>query len=69
VPVKRKRPRPIVEALPLQRSANVHLIRTATRPSIGGRAGLVIAQGPPRVRPMRQVLDEVVKELAILAWQ
>jgi hypothetical protein len=58
-----------IEALLLQRrSSNVHLLRTATRPSIGGRAGLGIAQGPPKVRPMSQVLGEVVKELVIFAW-
>ena len=49
-----------VEALPFQRkSSNVHLLRTATHPSIGGRAGLGIAQGPPKVRTMRQVFGEV----------
>ena|SRR5689334_14090181 len=65
VPVKRKRLDRNVEALPLQRrSSNVHLLRTATHPSIGGRAGLGIAQGPPKVRPMWQVVGEVL----ILAW-
>ena len=54
-----------IEALLLQRrSSNVHLLRTATHPSIGGRAGLGIAQGPPKVRPMRQVVGEVL----IFAW-
>src|SRR5215469_7532292 len=58
-----------VEALPLKRrSSNVHLLRAATRPSIGGRAGLGIAQGPTEVRPMPQVVGEVAKEVLILAW-
>jgi hypothetical protein len=55
--------------VPLQRrSTNVHLLRMATHPSIGGRAGLGIAQGPLKMNPMRQVLDEVAKEVLILAW-
>src|ERR1700745_1670695 len=69
VPVKRKRLDRNVEALPLQRrSSNVHLLRTATHPSIGCRAGLGIAHGPPKVRPMRQVVGEVAKDVLILAW-
>jgi len=46
---------------------NVHLLRTATRPSIGGCAGLGIAHGPLKVRRMRQVLGEVAKEVLTLA--
>ena len=58
-----------IEALLLQRrSSNVHLLRTATHPSIGGRAGLGIAQGPPKVRPMRQVVGDVANKVLILAW-
>ena len=49
-------------------SSNVHLLRTATQPSIGGRAGLGIAQGPPKVRPMRQVVGDVANKVLILAW-
>src|SRR5215469_8122399 len=53
---------------PQRRSSNVHLLRTATHPGIGGRAGLGMAQGSLEVRPMRQVVGEVAKEVLILAW-
>ena len=46
----------------------VHLLRMAAHPGIGGRAGLGIAQGPPKVRPKRQVVGEVAKEVLILVW-
>ena len=40
----------------------------AIGPGIGSRAGLGIAQGPLKMRPMRQVVGEVAKEMLILAW-